>query len=63
MLACLRPVRARDRRLPGDLGGLNKNYDAAGHYARTFPLQAQPALLPGTPMNSAADHRRCQAAG
>jgi hypothetical protein len=32
--------------------GYNKNYDAQGHYARTFPLQTNPALAPGTSQTS-----------
>ena len=32
--------------------GYNKNFDNGGHYARTFPLQVNPLLPTGTPMNS-----------
>jgi phospholipid/cholesterol/gamma-HCH transport system substrate-binding protein len=46
---CLRPYTPE---LAGNLGtwtGYNQNYDRGGHYARTFPLQLNPLLLPGTP--------------
>jgi phospholipid/cholesterol/gamma-HCH transport system substrate-binding protein len=46
---CLRPYTPE---LAGNLGtwtGYNQNYDSGGHYARTFPLQLNPLLLPGTP--------------
>jgi ABC-type transporter Mla subunit MlaD len=52
MMACLRPYAPE---LAGNLGtwtGWNKNYDEYGHYARTFDLQANLAILPGTPFNS-----------
>jgi virulence factor Mce-like protein len=53
MVACLRPYAPE---LAGQLStwtGYNKNFDQGGHYARTFPLQANAALLPGTSLNSA----------
>jgi virulence factor Mce-like protein len=48
MFACLRPYTPE---LAGNMGtwtGYNDNYDKDGHYARTFPLQLNPALAPGT---------------
>jgi virulence factor Mce-like protein len=45
---CLRPYTPE---LAGNLGtwtGYNQNYDNGGHYARTFPLQLNTLLAPGT---------------
>jgi phospholipid/cholesterol/gamma-HCH transport system substrate-binding protein len=53
VFGCLRPYGPE---LAGNLStwsGYNKNFDNGGHYARTFPLQVNPALPTGTPMNSA----------
>ncbi len=52
VVGCLRPYGPE---LAGNLStwsGYNKNVDNGGHYARTFPLQANPLLVTGTPMNS-----------
>ena len=52
MVACLRPYAPE---LAGNMAtwsGYNKNYDQLGHYARTFDLQANLAILPGTNFNS-----------
>ena len=43
MVGCLRPYGPE---LAGNMAtwaGFNKNYDRAGRYARTFPLQAHAA--------------------
>jgi hypothetical protein len=32
--------------------GYNDNYDQYGHYARTFPLAANPLISPDTPLDS-----------
>jgi phospholipid/cholesterol/gamma-HCH transport system substrate-binding protein len=52
MFACLRPYTPE---LAGNLGtwtGYNQNYDAGGHYARTFDLQLNPLIIAGTPFNA-----------
>jgi virulence factor Mce-like protein len=52
MFGCLRPYAPE---LAGNLAtwtGYNKNFDQGGHYARTFPLIANPLIIPGTPLNS-----------
>ena len=52
MFACLRPYTPE---LAGNLGtwtGYNQNFDAGGHYARTFDLQLNPLIIAGTPFNS-----------
>jgi virulence factor Mce-like protein len=52
MFGCLRPYAPE---LAGNLAtwtGYNKNFDRGGHYARTFPLTANAAILPGTPLDS-----------
>jgi hypothetical protein len=52
MLGCIRPYAPE---LAGNLStwaGYNKNFDAGGHYARTFSLLVNPAIVPGTPLNS-----------
>ena len=52
VVGCLRPYGPE---LAGNLStwaGYNKNFDNGGHYARTFPLQVNPLLPTGTPMNS-----------
>lgn len=51
MLACLRPYGPEIAGFLETWTGQIKNYDAEGHYARSFPLTVIPALLPGT-MNS-----------
>jgi hypothetical protein len=53
VLDCLRPYTPE---LAGNLGtwtGYNQNYDKGGHYARTFPLQLNALLAPGTLATSA----------
>jgi hypothetical protein len=53
MFGCLRPYTPE---LAGNLGtwtGYNQNYDAGGHYARTFPLLFNALIVPGTPLTSA----------
>lgn len=52
MLACLRPYAPELAGMLSTWTGYNRNYDNGGHYARTFPLLANAALLPGTPLNS-----------
>jgi hypothetical protein len=52
MAACIRPYAPE---LAGNLStwtGYNRSYDNGGHYARTFPLMANPALIPGTALSS-----------
>lgn len=52
MFACIRPYAPE---LAGNLAtwtGYNKNYDRGGHYARTFPLQFNTLLSPGSTRNS-----------
>jgi len=48
MLACLRPYAPEIAGFLETWTGQIKNYDAQGHYARSFPLTVMPALLPGT---------------
>jgi len=53
MMACIRPYAPE---LAGNLTtwtGYNKNFDSGGHYARTFPLQFNSLLAPGSTSNSA----------
>jgi phospholipid/cholesterol/gamma-HCH transport system substrate-binding protein len=52
VIGCLRPYAPE---LAGNLStwtGWNKNYDAGGHYARTFDLLLNAAIAPGTSKNS-----------
>jgi ABC-type transporter Mla subunit MlaD len=52
IFGCLRPYAPE---LAGNMAtwtGYNKNFDQGGHYARTFPLTANPLLFAGTPLNS-----------
>ena len=53
MLGCLRPYAPEIAGFLSTWTGQLKNYDAEGHYARSFPLTAIPALLPGTSNTSA----------
>ena len=48
MLACLRPYGPEIAGFLSTWTGQIKNYDAEGHYARSFPVTVIPALLPGT---------------
>jgi len=48
MLACLRPYGPEIAGFLSTWSGQLKNYDASGHYARSFPVTVIPALLPGT---------------
>jgi hypothetical protein len=52
MMACLRPYAPELAGMLETWTGWNKNYDQYGHYARTFDLLANLAILPGTPFNS-----------
>jgi virulence factor Mce-like protein len=52
MFACLRPYGPELAGMFGTWTGYNKNFDNGGHYARTFPLLANAAILPGTPLDS-----------
>jgi virulence factor Mce-like protein len=52
MLACLRPYAPDIAGFLTTWPGITKNYDAGGHYARSFELTVIPALYPGTPLNS-----------
>ena len=54
MLACLRPYGPEIAGFLETWSGQIKNYDAEGHYARSFPLTVMPALLPGTQNKPAA---------
>ena len=57
LVGCLRPYGPE---LAGNLStwaGYNKNFDNGGHYARTFPLQANPAAPDGHPDELGADHQ------
>lgn len=48
MLACLRPYGPEIAGFLETWTGQIKNYDAQGHYARSFPVSVMPALPPGT---------------
>jgi virulence factor Mce-like protein len=52
MLECLRPYAPDIAGFLTTWPGITKNYDAGGHYARSFELTVIPALFPGTPLNS-----------
>ncbi len=52
MLACIRPYAPDIAGFLTTWPGMAKNYDAGGHYARSFELTVIPALFPGTPLNS-----------
>lgn len=54
MMGCLRPYAPELAGMLANWTAYNRNYDNGGHYARTFPLLANPALVPGTPLNSQA---------
>ncbi len=57
MVSCIRPYAPEIAGFLTTWTGISKNYDAVGHYARTFPLTAVPAILPGT-KNSSLDVTR-----
>lgn len=46
-LNCIRPYIPEVVGFLGTWSGQLQNYDASGHYARSFPLSVIPALLPG----------------
>jgi len=48
MLSCLRPYAPELGGFLSTWSGFSKNYDANGHYARSFPLEVVPAIAPGT---------------
>jgi virulence factor Mce-like protein len=52
IFACLRPYSPELAGMLSTWTGWNDNYDAQGHYARTFPLAFNPALVPATPLTS-----------
>jgi phospholipid/cholesterol/gamma-HCH transport system substrate-binding protein len=52
IFACLRPYSPELAGMLSTWTGWNDNYDPQGHYARTFPLAFNPALVPGTPLTS-----------
>lgn len=52
MVGCLRPYAPELAGMLTTWTGWNKNYDAGGHYARTFPLLFNAALIPGTPLDA-----------
>lgn len=52
MLACVRPYAPDIAGFLTTWAGVTKNYDAGGHYARSFELTVIPALYPGTVLNS-----------
>lgn len=52
MFACVRPYAPEIAGFLTTWTGLNKNYDSRGHYARSFPLTYNPAINPGTRLNS-----------
>jgi hypothetical protein len=52
VVGCLRPYAPEIAGFLSTWSGYNKNYDAGGHYARTFPLMFNAALIPGTALNS-----------
>jgi virulence factor Mce-like protein len=52
MISCLRPYAPDIAGFLTTWPGITKNYDAGGHYARSFELTVIPALYPGTPLNS-----------
>jgi phospholipid/cholesterol/gamma-HCH transport system substrate-binding protein len=52
IIGCLRPYAPEIAGMMSTWSGYNKNYDAGGHYARTFPLMFNAALVGGTPLNS-----------
>jgi virulence factor Mce-like protein len=52
MLACIRPYAPDIAGFLTTWPGMTKNYDAGGHYARSFELTVLNALFPGTPFNS-----------
>lgn len=54
MLGCLRPYGPEIAGFLSTWTGFAKNYDARGHYARSFPLEYNPTILPGTQNSSKA---------
>ncbi len=52
MLACIRPYTPDIAGFLTTWPGMTKNYDAGGHYARSFELTVLNGLFPGTPLNS-----------
>jgi phospholipid/cholesterol/gamma-HCH transport system substrate-binding protein len=52
MLACIRPYAPDIAGFLTTWPGMTKNYDAGGHYARSFELTVMNGLFPGTPLNS-----------
>jgi virulence factor Mce-like protein len=53
MMSCIRPYVPELAGTLSTWAGFNDNYDAQGHYARTFPLLFNPLLVSGTPQTSA----------
>lgn len=60
MFACLRPYGPEIAGFLSTWTGFAKNYDAQGHYARSFPLEYNATILPGTPNSSAQVTRLSQ---
>ena len=52
MLDCMRPYTPELGGMLATWTGYNDNYDQNGHYARTFPLAANPLIVPDTPLDS-----------